>query len=93
MQNYYFEFDLNDAEVQIQSYDEELASVARSISSKAVDPFSDGRHYLEPVLIVEDFKPSYDKEVTDFLETCIPTFAIWVDILHELDGKAKIILS
>lgn len=93
MQNYYLEFDLNDAEVQIQNYGEELAKVARSISSKAAPLLSGDRRYLDQKLIVEDFDSSLDEAVTDFLEACIPSFHLWVDIQHGLDGKAKIILA
>lgn len=93
MKSYYFQFDSNVAKELIQTYDETLAKVANNISQKVVTPFLDGQQCLESEVIVEDFNPSYDEAVTDFLETCIHTFALWVDVQHELDGKAKIILS
>lgn len=92
----YFQFDSNVAKKHIQGIqrsDEELAKVEKSIFSQTVAPFLDGRQCLEEVVIVEDFESSYDKAVTDFLETCIHTFALFVRIQHEQDGKAKIILA
>lgn len=87
----YFMFNARVAKKQIKNIkksDKELANVGKNIFRKT----EIGRHYLVQVFTIKDFSPSYDKKIANFLKDCIPC-SFSVTIRHELDGKAKIILT
>lgn len=91
----YLEFNSSIAENYIRNHDEKFSLIGESIRKKAdYHPnHVNNSLYLEGEFTIEDFSPSYDEMVEDFLETCIPTFALFVKIEHGLDGNiSKIIL-
>ena len=96
MQNAYYQFDSSVAETYIWNKDEGFVRVAKNICKKAVylPKCVTDYLYLKGETVIEDFNPSYDETVDHFLETCIPSFNLFVKIQHCPDEKiSKIILG
>lgn len=89
----FFQFDSDVATEQFQHYDEGFVRVKENISQQSTY-LANGLFYLKSKFVIEDFNPSYDKMIVEYLENCIHTSSLFVKIQHDEPKKnfCKIIL-